>query len=146
MIGVAKANSWVDIGKLEYCVRDDLNRNAPRVLGVLRPIEVELAGLPAATLPDAPFFPPDVGKPGVRPRRTRDRIFIERHDWRDEGSAAYHRLAPGRTVRLRYGYCITAGEVLARDAAGEVTRMRATVLPETAGGKNRSEERRVGKE
>src|SRR6185503_3631202 len=74
MIGVAKANSWVDIGKLEYCVRDDLNRNAPRVLGVLRPIEVELVGLPTAAPRDpqsegtprpshprieAPYFPPD---------------------------------------------------------------------------------------
>ncbi|HSR95827.1 MAG TPA: glutamine--tRNA ligase/YqeY domain fusion protein [Kofleriaceae bacterium] len=136
MIGVAKANSWVDIGKLEYCVRDDLNRNAPRVLGVLRPIEVELTGLPAATLPDAPFFPPDVGKPGARPLSISDRIYIERDDWRDEPPAGYHRLAPGRTVRLRYGTCIAAGEVLERDLAGEVLRMRATVLPETAGGKN----------
>ncbi|HEX7843861.1 MAG TPA: glutamine--tRNA ligase/YqeY domain fusion protein [Kofleriaceae bacterium] len=143
MIGVAKANSWVDIGKLEYCVRDDLNRNAPRVLGVLRPIEVELVGLPAGGLPDAPFFPPDVGKPGTRPLSISDRIYIERDDWRDEPPKDYQRLAPGRTVRLRYGYCITGAEVVARDAAGEVTRLRATVLPETAGGKNPTDGRKV---
>jgi glutaminyl-tRNA synthetase len=144
MIGVAKANSWVDIGKLEYCVRDDLNRNAPRVLGVLRPIEVELVGLPAgATLDDAPYFPPDVGKPGARPLPISDRIYIDRDDWRDEPPKDYQRLAPGRTVRLRYGYCITAGEVLARDAAGEVTRLRATVDPETRGGKNPSDGKKV---
>ncbi|HEY0991013.1 MAG TPA: glutamine--tRNA ligase/YqeY domain fusion protein [Kofleriaceae bacterium] len=136
MIGVAKANSWVDIGKLEYCVRDDLNRNAPRVLGVLRPIEVELVGLPAEKLADAPLFPPDVGKPGARPLAISDRIYIDRDDWRDEPPSGYQRLAPGRTVRLRYGYCITAGEVVERDAAGEVIRLRATVHADTGGGKN----------
>jgi glutaminyl-tRNA synthetase len=145
MIGVAKANSWVDLGKLEYCVRDDLNRNAPRVMGVLRPIEVELVGVPGDEPPvsDAPYFPPDVGKPGSRPLSISDRIYIERDDWRDEPPGDYHRLAPGRTVRLRYGYCITAGEVLARDAAGEVTRLRATVHPETRGGKSPSDGRKV---
>jgi len=163
MIGVAKANSWVDIGKLEYCVRDDLNRHAPRVLGVLRPIEVELVGLPdpesagpeldLRPLPlmpgkvhpriDAPYFPPDVGKPGSRMLSISDRIYIERDDWRDEPPKDYQRLAPGRTVRLRYGYCITAGEVVARDASGEVTKLRATVHPETLGGKNPSDGKKV---
>jgi glutaminyl-tRNA synthetase len=143
MIGVAKANSWVDIGKLEYCVRDDLNRSAPRVLGVLRPIEVELTGLPAGGLPAAPFFPPDVGKPGARPLSISDRIVIDRDDWRDEPPAGYHRLAPGRTVRLRYGYCITAGEVIERNAAGEATRLRATVHADTGGGKNPSDGTKV---
>ncbi|HEY0480364.1 MAG TPA: glutamine--tRNA ligase/YqeY domain fusion protein [Kofleriaceae bacterium] len=143
MIGVAKANSWVDIGKLEYCVRDDLNRSAPRVMGVVRPIEVELVGLPAGGLPDAPYFPADVGKPGSRPLAISDRIYIERDDWRDEPAKDYQRLAPGRTVRLRYGYCITGAEVVARDAAGEVTRLRAAVLPDTGGGKNPGDGRKV---
>ena len=143
MIGVAKANSWVDIGKLEYCVRDDLNRNAPRVLGVLRPIEVELDGLATSESSDAPYFPADVGKPGSRPLAISGRIYIDRDDWRDEPPAGYHRLAPGRTVRLRYGYCITAGDVVERDAAGEVTKLRATVHAETKGGKNPSDGRKV---
>jgi len=144
MIGVAKANSWVDLGKLEYCVRDDLNRSAPRVLGVVRPIEVELVGLPdGAALPDAPYFPADVGKPGARPLAISPRIFIDRDDWRDEPPADYHRLAPGRTVRLRYGCCITADAVIERDAAGEVTRLRATVSPETLAGKNPSDGKKV---
>jgi len=64
MIGVAKANSWVDIGKLEYCVRDDLNRNAPRVNGVLRPIEVELVGLPRRRCPMRRTSPPMWASPG----------------------------------------------------------------------------------
>ena len=134
MIGVAKANSMVDIGKLEYCVRDDLNQTAPRVLGVLRPIEVELAGGRCATV-DAPYFPPDVGKPGSRALPISDRIFIDRDDWRDEPPAGYQRLAPGRTVRLRHGHCITADEVVARDGDGRVTKLRATRRAEI-GGKN----------
>jgi glutaminyl-tRNA synthetase len=133
MIGVAKANSMVDIGKLEYCVRDDLNQTAPRVLGVLRPIEVELEGLPDGVSPiDAPYFPADVGKPGSRSLTITGRVFIDRDDWHDDPPKDYQRFAPGRTVRLRYGPCITADEV-ERDAAGQVTKLRATVVPDTFG-------------
>ncbi|MBL9019729.1 MAG: glutamine--tRNA ligase/YqeY domain fusion protein [Myxococcales bacterium] len=137
MIGIAKANSSVDIDKLEYCIREDLNKAAPRVLGVLRPIEVELTGWPGGTEQlDAPFFPPDVGKPGTRAVPFSGTILIDRDDWHDDPPKDYKRLAPGRTVRLRYGYCITADEVVERDAAGGVTKLRATVHLETKGGKN----------
>jgi len=147
MVGVSKANSMVDIGKLEYCVRDELNRNAPRVLGVLRPIEVELEGLPEG-LPedeplDAPYFPDEAGKPGSRALPIGGRIYIDRDDWRDEPPPDYKRLAPGRTVRLRYGYCVTAGEVVRRGATGEVEAIRAVVHPETRGGKNPADGRKV---
>jgi glutaminyl-tRNA synthetase len=143
MIGVAKANSMVDIGKLEYCVRDDLNQNAPRVLGVLRPIEVELVGGSATTI-EAPYFPPDVGKPGTRTVSVSDRIYIDRDDWHDKPPADYQRLALGRTVRLsRYGMCITADEVTKRDADGTVRAIRATALPETVGGKKPADGRKV---
>ncbi len=146
MIGVAKANSMVDIGKLEFCVRDDLNHTAPRVLGVLRPIEVELVGMPPTPPIDAPMFPPDVaaGKTSSRPLAISDRIFIERDDWRDEPPAGYQRLGPGRTVRLRYGYCITAGDVVERDPSGAVTKLRATVLVDTLGGKNPADRKVAG--
>ena len=144
MIGVAKANSSVDIGKLEYCVRDDLNKAAPRVLGVLRPIEVELTNWTGGgeTI-DAPLFPPDVGKPGSRDVTISGRILIDRDDWRDDPPKDYQRLAPGRTVRLRYAYCITADEVVERDAAGNVTKLRATVHLDTRGGKNPADGRKV---
>ncbi|HLL23133.1 MAG TPA: glutamine--tRNA ligase/YqeY domain fusion protein [Kofleriaceae bacterium] len=142
MIGVAKANSMVDIGKLEYCVRDDLNQNAPRVLGVLRPIEVELVDAAGTTL-QAPYFPADVGKPGAREVAIGDRIYIDRDDWRDEAPADYRRLAPGRTVRLRHAFCITATEVTKRGPGGEVLGLRATVHADTLGGKNPSDGSKV---
>jgi glutaminyl-tRNA synthetase len=144
MIGVAKANSMVDIGKLEYCVRDDLNQNAPRVMGVLRPVEVELVGWPGGSETfDAPYFPPDVGKPGSRTLPISSTIYIDRDDWRDEAPAGYQRLAPGRTVRLRYAYCITAEDVVLRDAAGEVLKIRARVELDTKGGKNPADGKKV---
>ncbi|MEJ7601899.1 MAG: hypothetical protein WKG01_28645, partial [Kofleriaceae bacterium] len=92
---------------------------------------------------DAPYFPADVGKPGSRPLAISNRIFIERDDWRDDPPKDYQRLAPGRTVRLRYAYCITGAEVVERDASGAVTRLRATVLPETLGGKPPEDKRKV---
>jgi glutaminyl-tRNA synthetase len=128
MIGVAKTNSMVDVGKLEYCVRDDLNHNAPRVLGVLHPVEVEVEGDIGARETSAPYFPADVGKPGARALAIGSRIFIDRDDWRDEPPADYKRLALGRTVRLRHGYCLRAEEVLGRNADGDVTKLRARVV------------------
>ncbi len=128
MIGVAKANSMVDIGKLEHCVRDDLNQTAPRVLGVLRPIEVEVVGDVPASSADAPLFPPDVGKPGSRALPISGRIYIDRSDWSDAPPSDWKRLGPGRTVRLRHAYGITVDEVVARDAQGNVTKLRAKVV------------------
>ncbi|CAN5469249.1 hypothetical protein BH11MYX1_BH11MYX1_52070 [soil metagenome] len=142
MIGVAKANSFVDIGKLEYCVRDDLNKHAPRVLGVLHPIEVELAGASVMQL-EAPYFPADVGTPGARTVPIGTKVLIERDDWRDDPPSGYTRLAPGRTVRLRYGPCITVTGALERDAAGNVTKLRAEVVPETLAGKSPADGRKV---
>ena len=142
MIGVAKANSFVDIGKLEYCVRDDLNKHAPRVLGVLDPIEVELTGASAMQL-DAPYFPADVGTPGSRTVPLGTKVFIDRDDWRDDPPSGYTRLARGRTVRLRYGPCITVTEAVERDASGQVTKLRAEVVPETLAGKSPADGRKV---
>jgi glutaminyl-tRNA synthetase len=127
MIGVAKTNSMVDVGKLDHCVRDDLNQHAPRVLGVVHPIEVEVSGDIGAAQADAPYFPPDIGKPGARTLPIGARIFIDRDDWSDAPPADYKRLAMGRTVRLRHAYCITAEEVLARDGEGRATKLRARV-------------------
>src|SRR5438477_11565318 len=111
-------------------------------MGVLHPIEIELVGADLTTI-DAPYFPPDIGKPGARGVHFGTRIYIDRDDWRDEPPSGYQRLAPGRTVRLRYGPCITAEDVIARDDSGRVTKLRATVVADTLAGKNPSDGRKV---
>ena len=133
LIGVAKVNSTVDIGKLEFCVRDDLNRAAPRVLGVLRPLLVTITSWPEGEVERlaAPYFPPDVGKPGERLLPFGRRILIDRDDFTLDPPPGYQRLAPGRTVRLRHGYCITCDEVVVRD--GEVVELRCHHVPGSVG-------------
>jgi len=135
LIGVAKVNSVVDIGKLEYCVRDDLNWVAPRVLGVLRPLKVTITSWPEGEVEEltGPYFPPDVGKPGERTIPFGREILIERDDFTLDPPAGYQRLAPGRTVRLRHGYCITCEEVV--EEGGEVVEVRARHIPDTVGKK-----------
>ncbi|MFT3693302.1 MAG: glutamine--tRNA ligase/YqeY domain fusion protein [Kofleriaceae bacterium] len=148
MIGVAKANSFVDIGKLEYCVRDDLNKTAPRVLGVLHPIEIELVGGYGDEVKlDGKYFPADVKPPAGSADKRSVRLgrscLIDREDWRDDPPAGYQRLAPGRTVRLRHGPCITVTDVVERNAAGHATKLRATVHDETLGGASPADGRKV---
>ncbi len=150
VIGVAKNNSMVEVERLEGCVRDDLNQHAPRVMAVLDPLEVELLGWdeliaadPGAAVLDAPSFPPDIGKPGSRPVPMSGRVWIERGDYADEPSKDWKRLGPGRTVRLRYGWCVTCEDVV-RDGAGAVTRLRCRVLPETRAGAAPADGRKVG--
>ncbi len=141
LIGVAKHNSTVDVGKLEYAVRDDLNRRAPRVLGVLRPLKVTLDVDPGADGGldiDAPLFPDDVDpgrERGVRTLPFDKQLYIDRDDFAMEPPPKFTRLAPGRVVRLRYAGCIRCDDVV-RDADGTVTELRCTLLPGTMGGKN----------
>ena len=134
LIGVAKVNSVVDIGKLEYCVRDDLNWVAPRVLGVLRPIPVTVTTWPEGEVEQlsAPYFPADVGKPGERALPFTRELFIDRDDFSADPPPGWQRLAPGRTVRLRHGYCVTCEEVEI-DPAGEVVRLGVTHIPGSVG-------------
>ncbi len=134
MIGVAKANSTVDIGKLEYCIRDDLNARAPRVMCVLRPLEVVLTNLPDdhETRIDAPSFPPDVASAGgSREVILEKRIYIERDDFMQRPPKDFYRLSPGATVRLRYAGVITCDRVVERD--GEVVRLECSYAPEPSG-------------
>jgi glutaminyl-tRNA synthetase len=133
LIGVAKVNSVVDIGKLEFCVRDDLNWVAPRVLGVLRPLRVTITSWPEGEVEQltGPYFPPDVGKPGERQLPFGRDILIDRDDFALDPPPGFQRLAPGRTVRLRHGYCITCEEVVERD--GDVVELRCTHIPDSVG-------------
>jgi glutaminyl-tRNA synthetase len=133
LVGVAKVNSTVDIDKLDFCVRDDLNWTAPRVLGVLHPLPVTITSWPEASVEEMTgrYFPPDVGKPGERTIPYGRQILIERGDFSLDPPAGYQRLAPGRTVRLRHGPCITCDEVVTK--AGEVVELRGHHLAGSVG-------------
>jgi glutaminyl-tRNA synthetase len=133
-IGMAKRASVVDVAQLEYSVRDELNRVAPRVMAVLRPLKVVIENYPEGEVDelDAINNPedPDAGSRKVPFSRE---LYIERDDFREDPPKKFFRLAPGREVRLRYGYFITCTDVVRNDA-GEVVELRCTYDPETRGG------------
>jgi glutaminyl-tRNA synthetase len=134
-VGVAKVNSRVDIGKLEYAIRDDLNQRAPRVLCVLDPLRVVLTNFPEERTEwlDAPFYPHDVPLEGSRELPFSRELYIDRSDFEENPPKGYFRLVPGGEVRLRYGYVIRCEEVI-KDADGSITELRCTYDPETRGG------------
>ncbi len=135
IIGVAKADSRVGIDLLEHTIRDDLNFKAPRVMCVLRPLKVVLTNFPEGEIEylDAPYWPHDVPKEGSRRVPFSRELYIDRDDFREEPPKGYYRLAPGREVRLRYGYIIRCADVIKNDA-DEVVELRCTFDPETRGG------------
>ncbi len=136
LIGVAKVDSRVDIEKLEYCIRDDLNTRAPRVLCVLRPLRVVILNYPEGQTEelDCPHYPHDVPKEGSRKVPFSRVLYIERDDFREDPPKKFFRLAPGREVRLRYAYFIKCVDIVKDPETGEVTEVHCTYDPETRGG------------
>src|SRR5262245_55367398 len=130
-IGVSKADSVVDVGLLEYCLREDLNRRCPRVMGVLRPLKLVIENFPAGETReiDAPLHPEDasVGSRKVPFSRV---LYIERDDFREDPPKDWFRLAPGREVRLRYACLVKCTEVV-KDEKGEVVELRCTWDPQS---------------
>jgi glutaminyl-tRNA synthetase len=143
LVGIAKNNSVVDVGKLEYALRSDLNQRAPRLLGVLRPIPVIIEnadehGVDGDTTVLGPLFPDDIDPGATRGTRAipfGKHIHIERDDFHEDPPAGYKRLAPGRVVRLRHAGCIRLEEVV-KDADGAVQSLRCSLVPGTLGGGN----------
>ncbi|HEX2164021.1 MAG TPA: glutamine--tRNA ligase/YqeY domain fusion protein [Thermoanaerobaculia bacterium] len=135
-IGVAKANSLVDVAQLEHSVRNDLNFRAPRVMAVLDPLKVTIANFPDGEEEwiDAPYWPHDVGKEGSRPVPFSRTLWIERDDFRLEPPKGFHRLSPGAEVRLRYAYFLRCEEAVTDPATGEVVELVCTIDPATRGG------------
>jgi glutaminyl-tRNA synthetase len=135
LIGVAKRNSTVDAALLEHCVREDLNRRAPRVMAVLNPLKVVIVNYPEEQVEelDAVNNPedPEMGSRKVPFSRV---LYIERDDFREDPPKQFFRLAPGREVRLRYAYYITCTGVVKDEQTGEVTELHCTYDPETRGG------------
>jgi glutaminyl-tRNA synthetase len=141
-IGVAKANSVVDLAQWEHAVRETLNRTAPRRMAVLRPLKLVIENWPegVSTTLDAVNNPEDPSA-GTREVTFGREIFIECDDFMENPPRKFFRLAPGREVRLRYAYFVTCREVV-KDAAGEVVELRCTYDPATHGG-NAPDGRRV---
>jgi glutaminyl-tRNA synthetase len=134
-IGVARADSTVDIGLMEHCLREDLNRRAPRVMAVLRPLKVTIVNYPEGRAEelDAVNNPEDPAA-GRRKVPFGREIYIEREDFMEDPPKKFFRLAPGREVRLRYAYFIKCVEVVKEPATGEVIELRCTYDPATRGG------------
>jgi glutaminyl-tRNA synthetase len=134
-IGVAKANSTVDVGILEYCIRDDLHGKSPRVMAVLDPIPLVIENYPEGQEEwlDAPFWPSDHPKQQSRSLPFSREILIERSDFMEQPSKKFYRLAPGKEVRLRYAYFVTCTGVIKNDD-GSIREIRCTYDPESRGG------------
>ena len=133
-IGVNKYNSIVDIALLEHCLREDLNKRAPRVMAVLNPLEVVIDNYPDGETEylDAINNPEDPSA-GTRKVPFSKTIYIEQDDFMENPPAKFYRLAPGREVRLRYAYFITCKDVV-KDSTGKVVRLHCTYDPATRGG------------
>lgn len=136
-VGVSKANSTVDMAHLEFCIRDDLNQKAPRVLAVLKPLKVVIENYPDNDVEelDASYWPHDVPKEGSRKIPFCKEIYIEQDDFMLEPPKDYYRLAPGKEVRLRYAYCVTCTDVV-KDANGNVIEVRCKYDSEVKPGDN----------
>jgi glutaminyl-tRNA synthetase len=134
-IGVAKRDSMVDMALLEYSVREDLNKIAPRVMGVLRPLRVIIDNYPEDQVEelDALNNPgdPEMGSRKVPFSRV---LYIEQDDFQESPPKKFFRLAPGREVRLRYAYYITCVKVVKDENTGQVVELHCTYDPETRGG------------
>ena len=134
-IGVAKADSMVDIALLEYCIREHLNKIAPRVMGVLRPLKLIIENYPEGQVEELEAINnPEDPAMGTRKLPFSRELYIEQDDFMEEPPKKFFRLAPGREVRLRYAYFITCTDVIKDPATGQVTELRCTYDPQTRGG------------
>ena len=134
-IGVAKRNSVVDVALLEHCLREDLNRRAPRVMAVLRPLRVVIDNYPEDQVEEMEAVNnPEDPNMGTRKVPFSRVLYIERDDFREDPPKQFFRLAPGREVRLRYAYFITCVGVVKDDRTGEVIELHCTYDPATRGG------------
>ncbi len=133
-IGIAKTDSVVDVAVLEDCIREDLNRRANRVMAVLDPLKVVLVNYPEDRVEELDVINnPEDPSAGTRRVPFCRELYIERDDFREEPPPKYHRLAPGREVRLRNAYLIRCVDVV-KDADGNVVQLNCTYDPETRGG------------
>ncbi len=134
-IGVSKVNSTVDIAFLEYCLREDLNRRAPRAMAVLDPVKVVIENYPEEKVEwfDAENNPEDPAA-GTRKIPFSRVVYIEREDFQEIPPKGYFRLSPGKEIRLKHAYYVTCTGVKKDPATGEISEIRCTYDPESRGG------------
>lgn len=136
-IGIAKANSMVDVAQLEFCIRDDLNTKVPRVMCVLDPLKLTIENYEGMEEIDASYYPHDVPKVGSRKLPFSKEIYIERDDFSENPPSGYFRLTPDQPVRLKHAYILTCKEVV-KDKNGNIIEIKATYHPESKSGADTS--------
>ena len=136
-VGIAKANSVVDVSQLEFCIRDDLNKKVPRVMCVLDPLKVTIENYDGSEEIDASYYPDDVPKEGGRKLPFSKEIYIERDDFMENPPKGYYRLTPEQPVRLKHAYIISCREVV-KDAGGKIIEIKAEYYPESKSGSDTS--------
>ncbi len=142
-LGVSKTNGTTELSLLEYCVREDLNQRALRVMGVLHPLRVVIDNYPDGLVEqmEAINNPEDPGD-GARDVPFSKVLYIEQDDFREDPPKQFYRLSPGREVRLRYGYFVTCTGVV-KNSQGEAVEVHCTYDPETRGGNSPPDGRKV---
>jgi glutaminyl-tRNA synthetase len=133
--GVSRTNGITELEMLEHFLREDLNRRAPRVMAVLRPLKVVIDNYPEGQVEEMEAVNnPEDASAGTRKVPFSKVLYIEQEDFREVPPKGYHRLSPGREVRLRYGYFVTCTRVMKDPATGEVVEVHCTYDPATRGG------------
>ena len=136
-IGIAKANSMVDVSQLEFCIRDDLNTKVPRVMCVLDPLKITIKNYEGFEEIEASYYPHDVPKEGMRKIPFSKEIYIEREDFMENPPKDYNRLTPDQPIRLRHAYIIECKEVI-KDAKGNVIEIKAQYHSDSKSGSDTS--------
>ncbi|WP_457748143.1 glutamine--tRNA ligase/YqeY domain fusion protein [Sulfurimonas sp.] len=136
-IGIAKANSIVDVSQLEFAIRDDLNQKVPRVMAVLKPLKVTIENYDGYEEIEASYYPSDVAKEGSRKLPFSKEIYINSDDFSENPPKGYFRLTPEQPVRLKYAYIIKYKELI-RDANGDVVEIKAEYYKDSRSGEDRS--------
>jgi len=136
-IGIAKANSMVDVSQLEFCIRDDLNKKVPRIMCVLDPLKITIENYEGKEELEASYYPHDVPKEGSRKIPFSKEIFINRDDFNEDPPKGYFRLTPDQPVRLKHAYIISCKEII-KDKDGNITQIKAQYYPDSKSGSDSS--------
>jgi glutaminyl-tRNA synthetase len=136
-IGIAKANSMVDVAQLEFSIRDDLNKKVPRVMCVLNPLKVTIENYDGEEEIEASYYPQDVPREGTRKLPFSKEIYIDRDDFDENPPKGYFRLTPEQPVRLKHAYIITCKEVI-KDANGNIIEIKAEYNKDSKSGNDTS--------